>query len=163
MIGERLGTYAIDRELGSGGMGKVYAATGPDGTVAIKVVHPHLLDTPGFFKRFLREAEVGQAITHENVVRTLDCDAVSGHHFLVMEYVEGQTLADLQRELRSGDVQRTLERCPHGHAAPEFVVVVLGRPHPGGRLQLEGSVIEKAREADLRRTVVRLEHESMTG
>jgi len=99
VIGERLGPYLIEAELGSGGMGKVYAACGPEGTVAIKVVHPHLLDTPGFFKRFLREAEVGQAINHENVVRTLDCDAVSGHHYLVMEYVRGQTLRELLVEL----------------------------------------------------------------
>ena len=45
MLGEILGPYRIDRELGAGGMGKVYAATGPDGVVALKVVHPHLLET----------------------------------------------------------------------------------------------------------------------
>jgi tetratricopeptide (TPR) repeat protein len=101
--GASLGPYAIDRELGSGGMGKVYAATGPDGAVALKVVHAHLLETPGFFKRFLREAQLGQSIRHENVVRTLDCDQEFADGkpqcFLVMEYVEGQTLADLLGEL----------------------------------------------------------------
>ena len=45
MIGERLGPYAIERELGSGGMGTVYAATGPEGLVALKVVHTHLLES----------------------------------------------------------------------------------------------------------------------
>jgi tetratricopeptide (TPR) repeat protein len=98
-----LGPYRIDRELGSGGMGKVYAATGPDGVVALKVVHPHLIQTPGFFKRFMREAQLGQSIRHENVVRTLDCDQdFSGGKatcFLVMEYVEGQTLSELLHEL----------------------------------------------------------------
>ncbi len=82
MIGERLGPYRVDRELGSGGMGKVYAATVSgrcpgleEGTlVALKVVHPHLLETDGFFKRFLREGEIGQAVRHPNVVRTFDCD-----------------------------------------------------------------------------------------
>lgn len=102
--GTSLGPYRIDRELGSGGMGKVYAATAPDGsTVALKVVHPHLLETPGFFKRFLREAQLGQSIRHENVVRTLDCDQeLAGgtpQCFLVMEYVEGQTLSELLDEL----------------------------------------------------------------
>ena len=61
-------------------MGKVYAAVvagrAPglaEGTrVALKVVHPHLLDTPGFFKRFLREGEIGKSVVHENVVRTFD-------------------------------------------------------------------------------------------
>ena len=64
--------------------------------VAIKVIHPHLLSTPGFFKRFLREAELGRKVVHENVVRTFDVDAleVDGKtaHFLVMEYVKGRTL-----------------------------------------------------------------------
>jgi serine/threonine-protein kinase len=101
--GASLGPYRIDRELGAGGMGRVYAATGPDGVVALKIVHPHLLEQPGFFKRFMREAQLGQSIRHENVVRTLDCDQLvtggQANAFLVMEYVEGQTLADLQHEL----------------------------------------------------------------
>jgi len=109
--GECLGPYLIDRELGSGGMGKVYAAVVKGrcpaieaGTcVALKVVHPHLLETDGFFKRFLREAMIGKAVRHENVVQTLDCDSLTAagtrHDFLVMEYVEGQTLRELLAEL----------------------------------------------------------------
>ena len=62
--------------LGSGGMGKVYAATvsgravglTEGDRVALKVVHPHLLETEGFFQRFLREAQLGASIRHENVV-----------------------------------------------------------------------------------------------
>jgi tetratricopeptide (TPR) repeat protein len=104
VIGQRLGSYTIESELGSGAMGTVYRAEDAHGTVvAIKVVHPHLLATPGFFKRFLREAEAGRRVEHENVVRTLDADAIAidgaQHHFLVMEYVEGQTLRSLLAEL----------------------------------------------------------------
>jgi serine/threonine protein kinase/tetratricopeptide (TPR) repeat protein len=111
MQGECLGPYRIDRELGSGGMGSVYEATltkeagelAAGTKVALKVVHPHLLETPGFFKRFLREAQVGQAIRHENVVRTLDCDQHfvdgRGQCFLAMEHVDGQTLAALLDEM----------------------------------------------------------------
>jgi len=107
VIGTTLGPYAIERELGSGGMGMVYAARvvgrAPglaEGTVvAVKVIHPHLLETPGFFKRFLREAEIGKSVVHPNVVRTYDCDAaIAGgrqQNFLVMEYVEGRTLREL--------------------------------------------------------------------
>ena len=111
MIETQLSAYKIVDELGSGGMGKVYLAeltknaAGLDQghRVALKVVHPHLLETEGFFKRFLREAEIGKSVQQENVVRTYDCDAVmrdgSQHNFLVMEYVEGQTLRDLLKEL----------------------------------------------------------------
>ena len=111
MIETQLSAYKILDELGSGGMGKVYLAeltkkaAGLDQghRVALKVVHPHLLETEGFFKRFMREAHIGQSVQQENVVRTYDCDAVlrdgQQHNFLVMEYVEGQTLRDLLNEL----------------------------------------------------------------
>ena len=107
MVGATLGPYRLGAELGAGGMGKVFLATvgegGPDlapGTrVAVKVVHPHLHETPGFLQRFQREADVGRAIVHANVVRTFDAGAVDGHRFLVMEYVEGQTLRGLLDEL----------------------------------------------------------------
>ncbi|MHC4939982.1 MAG: serine/threonine-protein kinase [Planctomycetota bacterium] len=103
MIGHQLGPYTIEAELGSGGMGTVYRAAGPRGAVALKVVHPHLLGSPGFFKRFLREAAVGKAVRHENVVRTIDCDqlVIEGrpHAYLVMEYVEGRSLRQLLRDL----------------------------------------------------------------
>lgn len=108
-----LGPYRIERVLGSGGMGTVYLARveeptvglSPGEPVALKVVHPQLLETPGFFKRFLREGEIGRAIRHANVVRTLDCDSlvVAGarRDFLVMEFVEGQTLRALLEEMRT--------------------------------------------------------------
>ena len=112
LIGRELGVYRVEAELGLGGMGTVYRATGPEGVVALKVVHPHLLATPGFFKRFLREAEVGKRVRHENVVRTLDVDAISleghQHNYLVMEYVEGKSLRELLREL--GTIPETLLR-----------------------------------------------------
>ena len=110
-VPERLGAYELDGVLGRGGMGTVYRASltkdaaGLEAgtTVALKVIHPHLLTHPGFFKRFLREAQVGQAIDHPNVVRAYDLDAVVDQgrtlHFLVMEYVEGQTLLELLSEL----------------------------------------------------------------
>ena len=92
-------------------MGKVYAAVvdarvpglGVGTRVALKVVHSHLLETPGFFKRFLREGEIGKSVRHENVVATFDCDQLlvdgAHHSFLSMEYVEGQTLRELLDEL----------------------------------------------------------------
>jgi serine/threonine-protein kinase len=112
MLGRMLGPYRIESELGSGGMGTVWEAVAkercavPAGTrVALKVVHPRLLTKSGMFKRFLREAEIGRAIVHPNVVRCHDADAISvdgsQHHFLVMEYVDGQTLRGLLDDLET--------------------------------------------------------------
>jgi tetratricopeptide (TPR) repeat protein len=92
-------------------MATVYLATVEDEApglrvgdrVAVKVVHPHLLATPGFFDRFVREIEVGKSIRHENVVRTYDAkssrDDGEEANYMVMEYVEGQTLRGLLHEL----------------------------------------------------------------
>ncbi|MHC5009828.1 MAG: protein kinase domain-containing protein, partial [Planctomycetota bacterium] len=111
MLGTNLGPYHLLTEIGSGGMGKVYLAEVTQKTArlekgahaALKVIHPHLLAREGFFKRFMREAEVGKRVEHENVVRTYDCDALAvggqQQHFLVMEYVDGQTLRGLIEEL----------------------------------------------------------------
>jgi serine/threonine protein kinase len=118
--GKTLGPYRILSELGSGGMGTVHAAEVVGAVanrqvgqkVAVKVIHPHLLSTPGFFKRFLREAELGRKVVHENVVRTFDADATElegkAVHYMVMEYVEGRSLRKLLLEL--GTIPETLLR-----------------------------------------------------
>lgn len=109
---QRLGPYRLDRKLGVGAMGTVHAATVMEPTagldegrrVALKIVHPRLLERRGFFQRFLREAQVGTSIRHENVVSTVLCDqlVVGGtpHAYLVMEFVEGRTLTALLDEVR---------------------------------------------------------------
>jgi serine/threonine protein kinase/tetratricopeptide (TPR) repeat protein len=105
----RIPGYVIETVLGRGGMGTVYKArrvaadAATDEFVALKLVHPHLLDAAGLRQRFLREAELGTRVVHDNVVRTLgfgtaDVDGAE-RPFLVMEYVEGQTLRELLAEL----------------------------------------------------------------
>lgn len=100
MIGTTLGPYRIGYELGSGGMGTVYAATDADREmVALKVIHPHIVADADALARFRREAEVGIKIRHRNVVATLAAGEHDGRHWLALEYVEGQTLHALQTEL----------------------------------------------------------------
>ncbi|MHC4955102.1 MAG: protein kinase domain-containing protein [Planctomycetota bacterium] len=112
MIGSTVGGFTIHSELGAGGMGTVYLAEKDGEQAAIKVVHPHLLETPGFFKRFMQEAQLGKRVRHANVVRTFDVDAliVDGQHchFMVMEYVQGKSLRELLVEL--GTIPETLLR-----------------------------------------------------
>ena len=96
MLGTLLGPYRIESELGSGGMGSVYAATveaaveGLElGTrVALKVVHARFLESKDARERFRREVEIGRRVAHDNVVRTYAGDERDGHCFMVMEFVE---------------------------------------------------------------------------
>ena len=111
LAGRALGPFRLASSIGTGGMGTVYVGTvearahGLDvGTrVAVKVLHPYLFAREGSSQRFLREAEIGGRVRHENVVRTLAADEVidgSGtSRFLVMEYVEGRTLRELLADL----------------------------------------------------------------
>jgi tetratricopeptide (TPR) repeat protein len=103
VIGRTLGDYHLRERLGAGGMGTAYLAEAGDELVTVKVLHPHLLERAGYFKRFQREARVGQRVDHPHVVRTRDCDLalVDGQpvFYLVAEYVDGRTLSELGAEM----------------------------------------------------------------
>src|SRR3990172_1703871 len=102
-VGQRVASYRILAELGSGGMGLVYLAevtarTGelaPGERVALKFLHPPLLAVPGIPARFAREAELNLKVRHPNVVRMHRVEEIPapGRRDLcvVMELVEGQT------------------------------------------------------------------------
>ena len=93
--GSRLGPYEILEPLGRGGMGEVYRAHDSRlrRDVAVKVLHPHLLDA-NHIDRFQREARVLAVLGHPNVASVHDLDEAGGITFLVMELVEGETLAE---------------------------------------------------------------------
>src|SRR5271167_3811092 len=94
--GAKLGPYEILSPLGAGGMGEVYRArdTRLDRTVAIKVLPSHLSANPELKLRFEREAKAISALQHPNICTLYDVGLQDGVDFLVMEYLEGQTLAD---------------------------------------------------------------------
>ena len=93
--GTRLGPYEIASAVGAGGMGEVYRArdTRLDRTVAIKVLPQHLADTPEARQRFEREARAVSALNHPHICTLHDVGSQDGTEFLVMEYLEGETLA----------------------------------------------------------------------
>jgi hypothetical protein len=100
MIGERLGSWIIDRELGRGGMGCVYLAHRDDGDgppqAAIKVLVAELAADPGFGQRFQREIAVLRQLDHPNIVRFLESGLHDGRSFYAMEYVEGPSFETLR-------------------------------------------------------------------
>jgi serine/threonine protein kinase/Tol biopolymer transport system component len=98
--GTLLGPYEIQSPLGAGGMGEVYRArdTRLDRTVAIKILPSHLSSNPEAQQRFDREARAISCLSHPNVCQLYDVGTHAGTSFLVMEYLEGETLADRLRK-----------------------------------------------------------------
>ena len=94
--GTRLGPYQIGEPIGAGGMGEVYRArdTRLDRSVAIKVLPAHLSSLHDLRERFEREARTVSSLNHPNICTLHDIGSQDGIDFLVMEYLEGETLAD---------------------------------------------------------------------
>lgn len=94
--GTHIGSYVISEKLGQGGMATVYKAHHErlDRYVAIKVLHPAFKDNDDFLKRFTREAQVVAKLEHPNIVPVYDFAEHDGYPYLVMRYVEGETLKD---------------------------------------------------------------------
>jgi serine/threonine protein kinase/Tol biopolymer transport system component len=93
--GTKLGPYQIESLLGAGGMGEVYRArdTRLDRTVAIKILTQGVADTPEIRQRFEREARAVSSLSHPHICVLYDVGNQDGIEYLVMEYLEGETLA----------------------------------------------------------------------
>jgi eukaryotic-like serine/threonine-protein kinase len=139
-VGKTVGRYTLIHRLGHGGMAAVYLgrATGRAGfekLVAVKVIHPHLAAEPEFVEMFLDEARIAARLHHPHVVEIHDLGDDEGVFFMVMEYVEGETLASLLRQLRklgeqlplSAVLQVVADAC-EGLAAAHDLTHVDGRP-----------------------------------
>ncbi|MCI0681246.1 MAG: protein kinase [Gemmataceae bacterium] len=118
MIDERLGKWRIFKELGRGGMGRVYLAQeeGTGRQAAVKILAGELAQDIGFLQRFQREIETLSQLTHPNIVRFYESGCENGHYFYAMEYVEGHTLDEAleeQKRLPWRDVlDLALQLCP---------------------------------------------------
>jgi serine/threonine-protein kinase len=131
--GRRLGRYLLCYELASGGMATVYLARveGPAGfekLVALKVIHPHLVNEPGFIEMFLDEARIVAQISHPNVCSVFDFGEADETYYIAMEYLVGETSSRLMRMIaKKPDRRSTLvvakvaaDACEGLHAAHEL-------------------------------------------
>jgi serine/threonine-protein kinase len=91
------GRYRLRERIGAGGMGEVWKATDDvlGRTVAVKLVLPNLLDSPGFVRRFVAEARAMASVRHPGVVAIHDFHGDESGAYLVMEYVDGEPLSQL--------------------------------------------------------------------
>jgi eukaryotic-like serine/threonine-protein kinase len=119
--GTKLGPYEIQSPLGAGGMGEVYRArdTRLDRTVAVKILPAHLSSNPEAKQRFEREARAVSSLNHPHICTLYDVGHQDGTDYLVMEFLEGETLAErlrrgplpLQQVLKYGiEIGQGLER-----------------------------------------------------
>lgn len=110
----KVGEYTISREIGRGGMGKVFQALSPQGdTVALKtVIWPEGLDPRSRWEtveRFQREARAARVLTHPHICRVLDIGADEDTFYIVMEFLDGQSVRDLIRVAGAIQVDRAVE------------------------------------------------------
>ena len=94
MIGKQISNFQINAQLGSGGMGTVYKAKDLklNRNVAIKMLHPHITNNSNAYKRFQNEAQISAQINHPNVATLYDFISHEGRSYIVMEYVNGETI-----------------------------------------------------------------------
>ena len=110
LVGRQLGKYEIQAEIGKGGMGTVYQGYDPllDRRVAVKVLAPHLVWEPGFIERFLREARSAARLKHTSIVTIYDVGQEGNWYYIVMEYLEGETLSRIIRRQGALPVEQVL-------------------------------------------------------
>ncbi|MFN8374671.1 MAG: protein kinase [Anaerolineae bacterium] len=96
-VGQNVGPYRVIEQLGAGGMANVYKAYHArlDRYVSLKVMHQSFLEDPNFRARFEREAQIVARLSHPNIVPVYDFSDHEGQPYLVLKYIEGQTLKAL--------------------------------------------------------------------
>jgi serine/threonine protein kinase len=106
------GRYRIEGRLGAGGMSTVFRATDSvlERSVAVKLLAEHLAEDEAFVARFRREALSAARLQHPNIVQVFDSgqDPESARHYIVMEYVDGPSCADLLRERKRLEIDETV-------------------------------------------------------
>jgi serine/threonine protein kinase len=134
---KKIGRYELCFELASGGMASVYlarvkAAPGFEKLVALKSIHPHLVNEKGYVEMFLDEARIASRVTHPNVCSVFDSGEANGEYFIAMEYLVGEPLSRVHRRVVANADERAsallparmsriiAEACEGLHAAHEL-------------------------------------------
>jgi serine/threonine-protein kinase len=109
-----IGPYKLEAQLGQGGMGRVYRAVGPDGRiVALKVIRPEHAGNATFRRRFERESQAAQAVSHPHVVPVVSAGEHEGMAYLATAFVDG---GSLDRRLQAGgplELEAAVRLCLH--------------------------------------------------
>ncbi|MHC4661616.1 MAG: serine/threonine protein kinase [Planctomycetota bacterium] len=102
--------YTLEKIIGKGGMGVVLKAKqhSLDKFVAIKILAPKFADDAEYVKRFIREARTAAKLNHPNIMQVLDTGNVEKHYYIVMEYIEGVSLAKILKEKGKLDEKEAL-------------------------------------------------------
>jgi serine/threonine protein kinase len=161
---ERIGNYDLIEKVAEGGMGTVYRGrhreTGQ--IVAVKVVAPHMVGNQVLLKRFEQEYNAARQLNHPNIVRALEFDNTTSTPYMVMEFVEGESLGrKLEREgkLPEAEAKRLIiqvaqglhkahrEKLVHRDVKPDNILIT-----PDGQAKLADLGLVKEVEADLNLT-----------
>jgi eukaryotic-like serine/threonine-protein kinase len=156
--------YALEDRLGSGGMSTVYQATDRvlERTVAVKVLAEHLSDDEKFVARFRREALAVAKLVHPNIVQVYDTGVDAGRHFIVMEYVEGRSGAQLLQTRGSLEPSESVEIAAQACAGLDYAhrqgivhrdvkpgnLMVIGGPAGNGEMTVKLADFGIARAAE---------------
>ena len=148
---EVAGRYRLTRRIGAGGMSTVFLATDDvlERPVAVKLLAEHLAEDEAFVARFRREALAAARLQHPNIVQVFDsgADPDSDRHFIVMEFVDGPSCADVLREQRSlevDDTVRILRDACHGLEYAHRAGVVHRDVKPGNLLLTADGILKLA-------------------
>jgi serine/threonine protein kinase len=161
---ESVGTYELISKIADGGMGSVYKGRSKlnGELVAIKIVPPHMASNQVLIRRFQQEFNAASRVNHPNLVRALDCGYEGNTPFLVMEYVDGETLGqrlDRQGKLSEKEAIKIIAQIAQGlnHAHNEGIVHRDVKPDnilitPGGVAKLADMGLVKEIETELNLT-----------
>jgi hypothetical protein len=148
---EIAGRYRLESRLGFGGMSTVHLAFDRrlERQVAVKLLAEHLAEDPTFVSRFQREAQAAARLVHPNIVQVFDSglDERTGQHFIVMEYIEGQSCAEILRDygwVEVGEGVSIIEQACEGLHYAHRHGVVHRDVKPGNLLRSRDGVVKLA-------------------